>query len=418
VSQASTPSSAATPERSRLGAIFLTIFLDLLGFGLVLPFLAEESRQVFGTTEFVGSLLAASYSLMQFIFVPVWGRLSDRIGRRPVMLWSVFASALGMGGLFLALVFGNSPVWLFLARIATGIATANLGTAGAYIGDVTKPEDRAKGMGMIGAAFGLGFIIGPGVGGMLAEYTVNGRHGAVPCLLAATLSLINTVWVWRGLPESLPPEKRNREPRRVAPLDIAGLRRVFSRPGVGLIVLVNFVAILSFTNLNETFRFFTKDTFDMDRKHTGFILAFIGVVAVLVQGGLIRRLSGKVSEVLLLRVGLFMQTAGFLVLAYSPSLGHWSLYLSGGILAFGNGMAQPSVSAYISKRAAAHEQGEFLSSVQSMASFARMMGPAMAGMLYTTLGHRTPYFAAACGMTAAGVLALGLANRDVTHERS
>jgi MFS transporter, DHA1 family, tetracycline resistance protein len=209
-SEGAPPANAAAPgvRRGSLGAIFLTVFLDLLGFGLVLPFLADEARHTFGTTEFIASLIAAVYSFMQFLFVPVWGRVSDRVGRRPVLVWSALASGLGMLGLGLGLGFGSSVAVLFVARAFTGIATANLGTASAYIADVTKPEDRAKGMGLIGVAFGLGFIIGPGVGGLLAEVLVHGRRGVVPCLLAAGLSFANFIWVLLGLPESLPATKR------------------------------------------------------------------------------------------------------------------------------------------------------------------------------------------------------------------
>src|SRR5580704_18099504 len=141
---------------ARLGAIFLTVFVDLLGFGLVLPFLAKEARDTFGVTAFEATLLASVYSLMQFLFVPVWGRVSDRVGRRPVLLWSVAGTALTMAGLGVGLAWGRSILWLFAARAFGGIATANLGTASAYIADITKPEDRAKGMGIIGMAFGLG----------------------------------------------------------------------------------------------------------------------------------------------------------------------------------------------------------------------------------------------------------------------
>src|SRR5258708_26180117 len=168
----------------RLGAIFLTVFVDLLGFGLVLPFLAKEARDTFGVSEFVATLLGSVYSLMQFLFVPVWGRVSDRVGRRPVLIWSVAGTALTMGGLGAGLVWGGSVLWLFAARAFGGIATANLGTASAYIADITRPEERAKGMGLIGMAFGLGFILGPGVGGALAKIQISARHGPVPCLVA------------------------------------------------------------------------------------------------------------------------------------------------------------------------------------------------------------------------------------------
>src|SRR5271169_3404634 len=179
----------------RLGGIFLTVFLDLLGFGLVLPFLAKEGRDTFGVSAFVATLLGSVYSLMQFAFVPIWGRISDRVGRRPVFIWSIAGTALTMAGLGAGLTWGGSIYWLFAARIFGGIATANLGTASAYIADITKPEDRAKGMGLIGVAFGLGFILGPALGGALAKIPVRGHHGAVPCLVAACLSVVNLAWV-------------------------------------------------------------------------------------------------------------------------------------------------------------------------------------------------------------------------------
>src|SRR6202042_2216177 len=141
-----------------------------------------------GVSAFVATLLGSVYSLMQFLFVPVWGRVSDRVGRRPVLLWSIAGTSLTMAGLGVSLAWGSSVAWLFAARIFGGIATANLGTASAYIADITKPEDRAKGMGLIGAAFGLGFILGPGLGGGLSRIAIGGRHGAVPCFVAAGLS--------------------------------------------------------------------------------------------------------------------------------------------------------------------------------------------------------------------------------------
>ena len=204
----------------RLGAIFLTVLLDLLGFGLVLPFLAKEASHTFGVNEFVATLLGSVYSLMQFFFVPVWGRVSDRVGRRPVLLWSIAGTATTMAGLGVGLAWGHSILWLFAARAFGGIATANLGTASAYIADVTKPEDRARGMGLIGVAFGMGFILGPALGGQLAQIPIAGHEGAVPCFVAAGLSLVNLVWVALGVAESLPPERRSGPPRRgLAPIN-------------------------------------------------------------------------------------------------------------------------------------------------------------------------------------------------------
>ena len=396
--------------RPSLGAIFLTVFLDLLGFGLVMPFLAKEAHDAFGTTEFVATLLGSVYSLMQFLFVPVWGRLSDRVGRRPVLLWSIAGTALSMAGLGGGLAFGHSIAWLFAARAFSGIATANLGTASAYIADITKPSERAKGMGMIGMAFGLGFILGPALGGALAKVPVHGHLGALPCFVAAGLSVVNFTWAALGLAESLPPERRSRLVRRsLAPLNLAAMKRAFALPGLARAVLVNFLIVLAFTNLDQTFTFFNADLFAIDVRGTGYLLALIGVVAALVQGGLIRPLSKRVSDAPLIRAGVALQALAFagLVIAGTTS-SRTLLYASGAVLALGNGLSQPSTSAYVSKCATADQQGEVLGTNQSMAALARTFGPALGGFLYGSLGARMPYAAAAVGMVIALVVALGL----------
>lgn len=407
--------SVRGPERqppiTGLGAIFLVVFLDILGFSLVLPYLAQEARVTFHTTAFVGTLLGAIYSLMQFLFVPVWGRVSDRVGRRPVLLWSVLATAVGMASLGLGLVFANGIAWLFLARAGSGIATANLGTASAYIADVTKPEDRARGMGMIGMAFGLGFIFGPAIGGVLASYTILGRAGALPCFIAAALSLINVAWVYFRLPESLPLERRAKGKRSLAPLNLSAAREAFAREGIAQAVLVNFVLVLSFTVLDQTFRFFTNDRFGMTEIETGLALCFIGVVAALVQGGLIRPLARRYEEASLIRAGTAIQAVAFAALAAAPSLGRSALYAAGGLLAVGNGLTQPSVSAYVSKRADPLAQGGTLGTNQSVASLARVFGPALGGWLYGSIGPRSPYIAGSMGMVLATIVAVALLPR-------
>ncbi len=408
-------------RRPSLGAIFLTVVLDLLGFGLVLPFLAEEARDGFHTTAFVGSLLGAVYSLMQFLFVPVWGRVSDRVGRRPVLVWSVGVNVFAMAGLGLAITYGTSVAWLFVARIVSGVATANLGTASAYIADITTKKDRARGMGMIGMAFGLGFILGPGVGGILGRIAVNGRQGGVACFVAAALGLVNFVWVAVGLPESLSDEVRARartaapEGARRSPLNLDAARRAFADPALARAILVNFLIILAFTNLDQTFRYFTKDLFGMDQLRTGLLLAFTGVVSAGVQGGLIRRLAKAFREAPLIRAGIVLQGAAFVLYALSPSLGLGTLFGACAVLAVGNGITQPTVSAFVSKRAEAHEQGAILGTNQSAASLARVVGPAFGGFVYGAIGPRSPYVAAALGMAVALFFALRLRESDTAQ---
>lgn len=396
-----------TRRKASLGAIFFTVFLDLLGFGLVLPFLAEEARATFHVSAFTGTLLSAVYSAMQFLFIPIWGRLSDRVGRRPVLVWSILATAIGMAGLGGSLVWGGTVAWLFAARIWSGIATANLGTASAYIADVTKPEERAKGMGLIGIAFGLGFILGPSIGGPLAEISIYGRTGAVPCFVAAGLSVVNFVWVLFGLGESLPAEKRAPSKRRLAPIDVAALREALALPGVGTAVLMNFVLLFAFTGMEQTLRFFNQDVFAMGTRDTGYLLAMIGVVAAVVQGGM-RGLTKRYSEAKLMRAGTLIQAIAFGGFVGAPFAGKWLLYVGGAVLAVGNGLTQPSTPAYVSKRASAQNQGATLGVNQSMASLARVFGPAFGGLLYSGVGTLAPYMASMLGMLVAFALAMRL----------
>jgi MFS family permease len=394
----------------RLGAIFLTVLLDLLGFGLVLPFLAKEASHTFGVNEFVATLLGSVYSLMQFFFVPVWGRVSDRVGRRPVLLWSIAGTATTMAGLGVGLAWGHSILWLFAARAFGGIATANLGTASAYIADVTKPEDRARGMGLIGVAFGMGFILGPALGGQLAQIPIAGHEGAVPCFVAAGLSLVNLVWVALGVAESLPPERRSGPPRRgLAPINVRAMREAFALPGVALAIAVNFLVIVSFTNLDQTFTFFCGDLFGIDVRGTGYVLAFIGVVAAVVQGGLVRPLAKRFDEATLMCAGALTQAVAFASFVGASAVGARSLlYASGAMLAVGNGLTQPTTSAFISRRAPPDRQGGTLGTNQSFAALARTFGPATGGWLYANVGARAPYTAASLGMVVAFVLAMGL----------
>jgi MFS family permease len=394
-------------RKPSLGAIFLTVFLDVLGFSLVLPFLAAIARSEYGTSEDTGTLLSSVYSLMQFLFVPVWGRLSDRIGRRPVLLVSVLCTAAGMAllGGSLALHIG---VWaLFACRIASGIATANLGTASAYIADCTTKENRARGMGLIGMGFGFGFVVGPALGGLLSPIVIMGHKGAVPCFVAAGLSVVNFVWVWSRLGESLPPEKRSTKPRSLTPLNVTAMKDAFARPGVLPCVIVNFVLTVGFASLDQTFRFFNEDKFHLTEIGTGIVFTFIGVVAALVQGGLVRPLSKRVQDTSMIRSGTLIQGIAFALVALSPRVGLWGLYAAGGVLALGNGLTQPSVSAYVSKRAGDSEQGGVLGVNQSAAALGRVFGPFIGGVLYKNVSPEAPYWGAALGM----LVGLGLTLR-------
>jgi MFS family permease len=402
-----TAAAAAKPEprAASLGTLFFTVFLDLLGFGLVIPFLPGLARDL-GASDLVATLPGAAYSLMQFLFIPVWGRLSDRVGRRPVLLWSIAASAVGMA----ILGFGSSLAWLFVARLWSGVATANIAVAQAYIADVTTPETRARGMGMIGMAFGLGFIFGPAVGGLLSRYSVPGlaQVGALPALVASGLSTINLLLALRTLPESLPPEARGRSVRRAVPLDLQAFRAAVRVPGVGVAVATNFFVIVWFAGMEQTFRLFTDDVFGMSAAATGAIFAVIGVVGAGVQGGLVHALVRRFGEARLVVAGPLVLAVAFALLGASPIFGsgaRLALYAASGLIAFGNGIVQPSLPAYVSRRAGRTDQGLSLGTLQSASALGRVIGPALGGLLYSAFSPTAPYAIGAVGLLVAAIIA-------------
>jgi len=395
--------SQGEARTASIGTLFLTVFLDLLGFGLVIPFLPGLARHL-GASDFVATLPGSVYSLMQFLFIPIWGRLSDRVGRRPVLLWSIAASAIGMTFLGLA---GSLPL-LFAARVFSGVATANIAVAQAYIADVTPPERRARGMGIIGIAFGLGFILGPAVGGELSRFPVLGRTGTLPSFVAAALSAVNLLLALRTLPESLPPDARGKHVRRAVPLDLRAARAAAHTPGIGAAVAVNFLMILWFAGMEQTFRLFTADRFGLSDAGTGRIFTVVGITGAIVQGGVVGRLAKRFGESPLIRAGLLVQAVAFALLGASPSFGSSAklvLYLSAMLISAGSGIANPSLSAYASRRAGREAQGLTLGTLQSAAALARATGPALGGLLYASIAPSAPYYAGALGFVVAAALA-------------
>jgi MFS transporter, DHA1 family, tetracycline resistance protein len=390
-------------RKASLGTLFLTVFLDLLGFGLVVPFLPGVARNL-GASDLLATLVAASFSLMQFLFIPLWGRLSDRVGRRPVLLWSIAASVVGMA----LLGFARTLPLLFLARIWSGIATANIAVAQAYIADVTTPETRARGMGIIGIGFGLGFIFGPALGGQLGQYEVMGQAGTLAAFFAAGLSTINFGLAYFTLPESLPAERRGQATTRRRVLDVRAIREVARRPGMAVALVISFLVILWFSGLEVTFRLFTEDAFGMSMAGTGYLFAFVGVVAVLVQGGLIHRLTRRWGELNLIRAGLLLLGLGFALDAISPDIGSWFLYCASALIAVGNGLYNPSLSSYSSRQASADTQGLTLGVLQSMSALARAVGPLVGGLVYEFVGMRGPYILGAVGLMIVFALAFRL----------
>jgi DHA1 family tetracycline resistance protein-like MFS transporter len=393
-------------KKSSLGTLFLTVFLDLLGYGLVVPFLPAVARH-YGASDSVAALIGTAYSLMQFLFIPVWGRLSDRIGRRPVMLISIAASALSMATLGVA----NSLPLLFAARLLSGAATANVAVAQAYIADVTDEKNRAQAMGMIGVGFGLGFVFGPFVGGELASLGVFSSPGALPALVAAALSAVNFVLALRSLPESLPPELRGRRVRSASPFNIAGFRQAVRVPGIPAVLLVNFLALLAFSGMEYTFALFTGDAFGMGVKLTGRVLGLVGLTLIVVQGLLIKPLARSFGESRLIRAGVIIEAGAFLLMGHSASFAAEAvpaLFLSAGLIAVANGFINPSVPSYASRLSDRSTQGTTLGVLQSLAALARVLGPVVAGVTYQAFGHLVMFEVLAAQLVLAAVVSAGL----------
>ena len=384
----------AKATRSPLIIIFLTVALDLIGFGMVVPLLPlyAQSHGANGTQV---ALLFASYSMMQFVFAPLWGRLSDRVGRRPVLLVSILGNALAL----VAYGFAPSYAWLLAARMGAGMCAANISVANAYVADVTTPENRAKGMGLVGAAFGIGFVVGPFLGGELSQFGL-----AVPAWVAAGLSLCNGLGAVGWLPESLPPERR-RKPGGVSVwrerLGVWG-----ASPNTRAILALVFMQVLGFSMLELALVLFAKVRLGFDARHSGRIFAFVGVVMVVVQGGLISRLARRFGERALVLAGLFILSVAFAAIPFTPT-NAWLVLCAIMIgVGVGQGLVTPSLSSLLSRATPATQQGAALGLSQSLSSLARVVGPQLAGVVYDWGSENWPFWLGAGVLSVACFFAI------------
>ena len=389
-----------------VSTLFLIVVIDLIGFGLVIPLLPFYAVRFAASPQLVTSLLAV-YSLMALLSAPLWGRLSDRIGRRPVLMSSLAAGALA----YLWMGAADALWMLFAARGLAGICAGNIAAAQAYIADVTTPENRAKGMGLIGAAFGLGFIIGPALGGLLAGNNPASADLAMPAWVAAGLSGMALLGVAFLLPESRPLEARQNMPARSRFAAILGALR---RPILSRLILVFFLVILAFSGMESTFALWAMRQFGWGPSQVAYVFAYVGLLSAVLQGGLIGRLSRRFGEERLLLVGLTLIGIGLLTLPAARWLSLLALMLAA--LAVGMGLVQPSLNSLISRRAGREEQGEVLGVSQSVGSLARVLGPLAAGFLFAELGRDAPYLWGAALVAAAWLLTV-LLWRDVGSSR-
>jgi MFS transporter, DHA1 family, tetracycline resistance protein len=361
-------------------AVWTAVAMDLLGFGIIIPLLPLYADS-FGATPAVIGALVASYSLAQFALAPVWGRLSDRFGRRPILLATIAGSAIGS----LVIGLAGGVAILFLGRIIDGASGASVAVARATIADVSAPADRPRLMGLLGAAFGVGFIIGPAVGGLAAL-----GSPSLPFFVAAGISTLNLAIGWMRIPETRSADRR--------PTRAAGDR---TRPDVRRLLALTFVTAVAFSAFEATFALLGERRFAMTPTTVAFAFAGVGMVLVATQAGLTEPLGRRFGEFGSIRVGIVSNIAGFVMLAEATSL--WLMLVGLGILAFGQGLLVPMVASAIAGAAGPHGSGIALGAHTSASGLARVVGPLIGGALFG-VAMALPYRVAAALVAAALVL--------------
>lgn len=418
------------PSKRAQMALFLTVFVDLLGFGIIIPLLPlyakslsehpsawmDSVNRALGLQTpgaFWAGAAFVSFSLMQFLATPVLGRLSDLLGRRPVLWLSLVGSALG----YLILGLTTRYEWVLAARVLDGITGGNISVAQAAMADLSRPEERSKAMGLIGAAFGLGFVLGPFLGGVLSgsEWGLSlaaSRGWHLPFFVAAGLSLLASLMVLLWLPETLGAEARLRarqEERRGHALLLA-----LERPGMPRILAMALLSMTGFALMEGTFSLLAQQRFALTAKHVGFLFGFIGILIVLYQGGLVRWVARKVPERTAVAVGLGLLACTFPLMALASF--PWPFLLLMVPLAWGNGMSNTALSALASQLTPAEDQGGLFGVLNAVSGIGRILGPLVGTFVFARWGS-LPAYAVAAALVAAGLLiALSLPRRASAAE--
>ena len=378
--------------------LFLIVVVDLIGFGIIIPLLPFYAEHYQASPAQVG-LLMAIYSAAQFISAPFWGRLSDRIGRRPVLLGTIFAASLS----YIWLGFADSLIMLFAARAVGGLMAGNISTAFAYAADMTTKENRAKGMGMIGAAFSIGFILGPALGGILAGSDPASADFRTPSFAAAGLSALAFVLGLVVLKESLPAEARAKIAEQTRVARMKALFDALKTPGIGVLLILSFLATFVFAGLESTFAMWSRRQFDWGPEQNGYLFAFIGFFAAMIQGGLIGRLAKKFGVERLIFAGSIALCIGLACIPFTETVPQLVVAMT--IAAIGFSITTPALNTAISVRGEADIQGGLMGVTRSATTLSRMTGPAVAGAAFGFIGLNTPYFSGAVVMFIVAVIA-------------
>src|SRR5436309_1782815 len=379
--------------RAHLGVIFLTVLIDLVGFGIIMPILPMYAQR-FGAQGIGYGALVFVFSAMQFLATALLGRLSDRIGRRPILLTTMLVNAAG----YVLFAFAPSYAVLFLARVISGFASGNISAAQAYVADITLPADRARGMGTIGAAFGIGFVLGPMIGGLADHYL---GHLA-PGLIAAGLSLVNFLSAGAILRESLATEHRTVRPL----LDFGHMREALGREQLRPLMLVWLIAPFAFAGYTVALPLHATAALGWGAKELGWLFVVIGTIAAAVQGFLFGRIERRTGARALLVVGLFGMAVSIAAVPYAAT--SLQLYAWTVPLAFANSLFAPAASGLVSIYADPTEQGTILGAAQAFAALGRSLGPLAAGWAYDGLGQRSTFLLAGVIMLLGGLISLGL----------
>jgi DHA1 family tetracycline resistance protein-like MFS transporter len=377
--------------------IFLTIFVNLVGFGIIIPLLPFYA-QTFGASPFIVGLLFAIFSLCQLVASPVLGDLSDRWGRRPILVFSLAGTVVS----FVMLALAHSIVMLFLARIVDGLSGGNISTARAYVADVTEAKDRAKAYGLLGAAFGLGFIFGPALSGVLARVSYT-----APIWAAAGLTLVATIMAWAWLPETV----HRTHAGTGNPLQY--LPEMLTRPVVRRVLLIDFAFWFSFAIFQTTFALFAAARFGFDAARTGYYFAGFGLLGAIIQGGFIRPLVHRFGDKTTFLVGLAFGVVGLVGSGLTHSVGLFAVMLVP--LAFGMGFGMPTLSSLVSRSAHGHEQGRIQGAASAIESLSRTVGPVWGTALLQGVGESSPFVSAAAFLLVTLLLGLGYPVAEPDH---